>query len=216
MSDSSDRSEPSPIPAERLEALVGAALRDDERAAANDAERAFLRMVRLVRQEILAEATELPGGVPETAVASAKSLASILPRREQGVLRPWWDRAVAAIASCLHDDAVTPAIAGLRRSGSVRQVSFATRLGGGDCSIDLEIEARLEPDRAAIRGQVNCEGGLVPRGATIALVRDGQALRTAVLDEDGFFDLEASAGRWDLAVHLGEAGTVVLPDLDLP
>ncbi|MEY3024307.1 MAG: hypothetical protein RJA16_1133, partial [Planctomycetota bacterium] len=109
-----------------------------------------------------------------------------------------------------------PAIAGLRRSGSVRQVSFATRLGGGDCSIDLEIEARLEPDRAAIRGQVNCEGGPVPRGATIALVRDGQALRTAVLDEDGFFDLEASAGRWDLAVHLGEAGTVVLPDLDLP
>jgi hypothetical protein len=215
MSHSPDRADSSPIPSERLEALVEAALRGDEQVAETEAERSFFRMVRLVRQEVLAEATELPGGVPETAVAKAKSLAALLPRREQGVVRPWWDRAVAAIASCLHDDAATPAIAGLRRSGSVRQASFTTQLGSGDCSIDLEIEMRIDPERAVIRGQVAFERGAVPRGTTIALVRDGQALHTAVLDEDGFFDLEASAGRWDLAVHLGEAGTVVLPDLDL-
>jgi hypothetical protein len=216
MSHSPDRADSSPIPPERLEALVEAALRGDEQVAETEAERSFSRMVRLVRQEVLAEATELPGGVPETAVANAKSLASLLPRQDRGVLRAWWDRAESAIASCLHDDASAPALAGLRRSGSVRQASFSARLADREVSVDLEIAMRLDPDRAEIRGQVAFEQGAVPRGTTIALVREGQAFHTTILDEDGFFEFEASAGRWDLAAHLGEAGTVVLPDLDVP
>jgi hypothetical protein len=216
MSHSLDRSESSPLPPDRLETLVDAALRGDEVVAANEAERSFLGTVRLVRTELLAESTELPGGVPETVVMNAKSLAALLPRRDQQGVRHWWDRTVAAIASCLHDDAATPAFAGLRRSGSVRQASFSTRLRDRELSIDLEIEMRLDPDRAAIRGQIAFGNGEVPRFGMIALVRDGQALQTAVLDEDGFFGLEAPAGRCDLAVHLGEAGTVVLPDLEIP
>jgi hypothetical protein len=216
MSHSPDRSESSPLPPDRLETLVDAALRGDEVVAANEAERSFLGTVRLVRTELLAESTELPGGVPETVVMNAKSLAALLPRRDQQGVRHWWDRTVAAIASCLHDDAATPAFAGLRRSGSVRQASFSTRLRDRELSIDLEIEMRLDPDRAAIRGQIAFGNGEVPRFGMIALVRDGQALQTAVLDEDGFFGLEAPAGRCDLAVHLGEAGTVVLPDLEIP
>ena len=211
-----DRSESSPLPPDRLETLVDAALRGDEAVAANEAERSFLGTVRLVRTELLAESTELPGGVPETVVMNAKSLAALLPRRDQQGVRHWWDRTVAAIASCLHDDAATPAFAGLRRSGSVRQASFSTRLRDRELSIDLEIEMRLDPDRAAIRGQIAFGNGEVPRFGMIALVRDGQALQTAVLDEDGFFGLEAPAGRCDLAVHLGEAGAVVLPDLEIP
>ncbi len=197
MSDSLDRSESSPLPPDRLETLVDAALRGDEAVAAHEAERAFLDTVRLV-------------------VMNAKSLAALLPRHDQQGVRHWWDRAVAAIASCLHDDAATPAFAGLRRSGSVRQASFSTRLRDRELSIDLEIEMRLDPDRAAIRGQIAFGVGEVPRVGTVALVREGQALQTAVLDEDGFFGLEAPAGRCDLAVHLGEAGTVVLPDLEIP
>ncbi|MGA0871659.1 MAG: hypothetical protein ACO3SJ_02175 [Phycisphaerales bacterium] len=154
--------------------------------------------------------------MPETVVMNAKSLAALLPRRDQQGVRHWWDRTVAAIASCLHDDAATPAFAGLRRSGSVRQASFSSRLRDRELSIDLEIEMRLDPDRAAIRGQIAFGVGEVPRVGTVALVRERQALQTAVIDEDGFFGLEAPAGRCDLAVHLGEAGTVVLPDLEIP
>ncbi|MGA1709448.1 MAG: hypothetical protein ACO4CI_12260 [Phycisphaerales bacterium] len=216
MSHSPDRSESSPLPPDRLETLVDAALRGDEAVAANEAERSFLDAVRLVRTELLAESAEFSGGVPESVVMNAKALAALLPRRDQRGVRHWWDRTVAAIASCLHDDAATPAFAGLRRSGSVRQASFSTRLRDRELSIDLEIEMRLDPDRAAIRGQIAFGVGEVPRVGTVALVREGQALQTAVIDEDGFFGLEAPAGRCDLAVHLGEAGTVVLPDLEIP
>jgi hypothetical protein len=38
----------------------------------------------------------------------------------------------------------------------------------------------------------------------------------AVTDRDGFFALHAVSARYDLAIHLGEAGTVVAPDLDIP
>lgn len=215
MSDSSESGSDREIPGDRLEALVAQALRTDAPdAAASPAESAFLRQVRIVRDSIALDAGELPTGPPATAVARAKSLASLLPRPAATGMRAWWDRTVATIAACMHDDLDAAALAGLRRSGAMRQASFAAERSGLVVLVDLEIEARGGIAGAAIRGQVAVPDG--PAAIAVAVVREGEAAATVPVDRDGFFELEAGAGRWDLAVHLGEAGVVIVPDLEVP
>lgn len=205
----------SPIPAERLEALVDLALRGGDPADASPNERSFVGMVRLVRECVAADAAEWPSGVPSRSLDRAKSLASMLPQPGPSGLRSWWDRAVAAVASCLHDDLTMLAGVGLRRGGAVRQASFEAETRGVRVAIDLEIERLTSPERGRVRGQVSAEGGNTG-AATATFVRDGAAETSAVVDRDGFFEFEIPAGRGDLAIHLGEAGAVVLPDLEIP
>lgn len=205
----------SPIPAERIEALVDLALRGGDPVDATPSERSLVGLVRLVRECVAADAAELPGGVPSRAVERARSLASLLPQQGPSGLRSWWDRAVATVASCIHDDLTALAGVGLRRGGSVRQASFEAQTRGARVAIDLEIERLTSPERGRVRGQVSSDDAAAG-AATATFVQHGVAATVAVIDRDGFFEFEIPAGRGDLAVHLGEAGAVVLPDLEIP
>lgn len=205
----------SPIPAERLEALVDFALRGGDPGDAPSNERSFVGMVRLVRECVAADAAEWPSGVPIRSLDRAKSLASMLPQSGPSGVRAWWDRTIAAVASCLHDDLTMLAGVGLRRGGAVRQASFEAETRGVRVAIDLEIERLTSPERGHIRGQVSVDEGNTS-AATATFVQEGVATTIAVVDGDGFFEFEIPAGRGDLAIHLGEAGAVVLPDLEIP
>ena len=219
MSDSSESERDSAIPPERLEALVERALGGEMRPGVDPpAEASFMGRVRLVREAIALEASEFPRGVPAESVARAKSLAALLPGPGSTGVRAWWDRTIAAIAACIHDDLNAAAAVGLRRGGSVRQVSFEASVSGMSVLVDLEIERRTAPDRGAIRCQVSIDASETGLASvlTAAAVRDGVVVADAVVDRDGFFELEVPEGRCDLAIHLGEAGAVVLPDLEVP
>lgn len=199
---------------ERVEALIECLLRGGNADPRGEAESTLLRQVALVRDTIASDAADLPDGVPSAPLARAKSLASLLPQPTASGLRAWWDRTVAAVAACVHDDAHVPIALGLRRASSTRQLTFDATASGQPISIDLEIGGSGPEGTVRIHGQV-CRSGRTD-GLAVALVRHGHDPVNAVTDRDGFFALHAVSARYDLAIHLGEAGTVVAPDLDIP
>ena len=200
--------------AQRVEVLIDALLRGGPIDAATSAESAVVRQVMLVRDAIASDTADLPQGVPSGALVRAKALSSLLPQPSASGVRVWWDRAVAAIASCVHDDTTSLATVGIRRGTGTRQVSFDVSAAGQPVSIDLEIGQPGPDGSVAIRGQVCAPSGC--GGLPVTLVRDPQAPLHAITDRDGFFLVHAAPARYDLAVHLGEAGAVVAPNLDIP
>ena len=215
MSDSHSPESIRPTPPDRPEALVEFALGGAALKGLSRDEQEFVDLIRLVRDSVAHDSLESPAGVPIAAIARAKALASLLPTPAASGVRAWWDRTLATIAACLHDDATALAHAGLRRGGAVRQVAFEARAGGEAVAIDLEIERRIAPERGSVRGQVT-RSARQESPVAVAMVRQGLAEAVSVVDGDGFFELEVPAGRWDLALHLGEDGAVVLPDLEVP
>lgn len=199
---------------ERIEALIECLLRGEQVDPRDEAESTILRQIALVRDTIASDAADLPDGVPSAPLARAKSLASLLPQPTASGLRAWWDRTVAAVAACVHDDAHLPIALGLRRASSTRQLTFDVTASGQPVSIDLEIGGSGPEGTVRINGQVCRSGGT--DGLAVVLVRDGHDPVVAVTDRDGFFVLRAVSARYDLAIHLGEAGAVVAPDLDIP
>lgn len=214
MSSASPHEPPDRPGSERIEALIECLLRGDQVDPRNEAESAVLRQVSLVREALALDATDLPHGVPPAPLARAKSLASLLPQPTPSGLRTWWDRTVAALAACVHDDAATPVALGVRRASSTRQLTFDATAAGQRISIDLEVGGPGPEGTVRIHGQVCRSGGT--DGLPVVVVRDKHDPVNAVTDRDGFFTIHAAPARYDLAIHLGEAGTVVAPDLDVP
>ena len=214
MSDTPSNDPSHELQAQRVDALIDSLLSGAAVDAATDAESTIAKQVRLVRDTIAMDAADLPEGVPAGVVARAKSLSALLPKSSDSGMRTWWDRAIAAIASCVHDDTVSLATVGIRRGAGARQVSFDASAAGQPVSIDLEIGQPGPDGSVAIRGQVCAPSGC--GGLPVTLVRDPQAPLHAITDPDGFFALHVAPARYDLAVHLGEAGAVVAPDLDIP
>lgn len=200
--------------AARAEALIDALLAGSPMEASTGAESTMVKQVMLVRDAIALDAADLPHGVPAGAVARAKSLSAMLPKASGSGVRMWWDRALAAVASCVHDDTASPALVGVRRGAGARQVSFDASVGGQRVSIDLEIGHASPEGSVPVRGQVCADAGCA--GLPVTLLRAHHEPVQATTDRDGFFALHAVPARYDLAIHLGEAGAVVAPDLDIP
>ena len=139
--------------------------------------------------------------IPATALARAAGLAAELPRP------PSWletfDRLAARVMAPLFDDG--PALAHGLRGDDLRQCTLAV----DDLRLDLEIEpdaATLDDPngaRVGIRAQIDAERD-VDGPVEIAVFRadtDRMVVETRS-DDDGRFDLDLVAGRYDLLFRL--------------
>ena len=152
--------------------------------------------------------------IPADVLRKASDLAADLPRS------PSWletfDRLAASILAPLFDDG--PSLATGLRGDDLRQCT----LGIDDLRLDLEIE--VDSGRkdargrlvAKIRGQLDGEIGL---GGPVEIVvldsESEQMLGTLRTDENGRFDLDLSAGRYDLVFRLQD-GKTVMGTIDVP
>ena len=152
--------------------------------------------------------------IPADVLRKASDLAADLPRS------PSWletfDRLAASILAPLFDDG--PCLATGLRGDDLRQCT----LGIDDLRLDLEIE--VDSGRkdargrlvAKIRGQLDGEIGL---GGPVEIVvlqpESEQMLGTVRTDENGRFDLDLSAGRYDLVFRLKD-GKTVIGTIDVP
>ena len=152
--------------------------------------------------------------VPAEVLRKAAALASELPTA------PTWletfDRLAAKILTPLFDDG--PSLAMGLRGDDLRQCT----LGVDDLRLDLEIEVdAVRKDSqgkliAKIRGQLDGEIGL---GGPVEIVvlepESEQMLGTVRTDGNGRFDLNLSAGRYDLIFRL-KNGKTVMGTIDVP
>ena len=152
--------------------------------------------------------------VPAEVLRKAAALASELPTA------PTWletfDRLAGKILTPLFDDG--PSLAMGLRGDDLRQCT----LGVDDLRLDLEIEvdAVLKDSQgkliAKIRGQLDGEIGL---GGPVEIVvlepESEQMLGTVRTDGNGRFDLNLSAGRYDLIFRL-KNGKTVMGTIDVP
>ena len=152
--------------------------------------------------------------VPAEVLRKAAALASELPKA------PTWletfDRLATRILAPLFDDG--PSLAMGLRGDDLRQCT----LGVDDLRLDLEIEVdSVRKDSqgkliAKIRGQLDGEIGL---GGPVEIVvlqpESEQMLGTVRTDENGRFDLDLSAGRYDLVFRLKD-GKTVMGTIDVP
>ena len=152
--------------------------------------------------------------VPAEVLRKAAALASELPKA------PTWletfDRLAAKILTPLFDDG--PSLAMGLRGDDLRQCT----LGVDDLRLDLEIEVdAVRKDSqgkliAKIRGQLDGEIGL---GGPVEIVvlepESEQMLGTVRTDGNGRFDLNLSAGRYDLIFRL-KNGKTVMGTIDVP
>ncbi len=212
----------------RLEALVELALADSSDGLdATMPEQMFMRTVRLVRDAVAADARDVGDLSSGRAVARAIELASHLPAKggpELGErIATWWSRVRAVLAECTYDEAGRLAGAGLR-GAATRQASYAIETGPAACEIDLEIGATDEAGRCRLRGQVHAfDDSIETAGAAVAAVSADAAAGEAVdpaavgtVDREGFFELTVGAGRYDLAISIGDGPAALVPDLEVP
>ncbi len=207
----------------RLKALVELALADSsEGLDTTMAEARFMRTVRLVRDAVAADARDVGDLSPEHAVARAIELASHLPAKggpELGErIATWWSRVRAVLAECTYDEAGRLAGAGLR-GAATRQASYAIETGPAACEIDLEIGATDEAGRCRVWGQVHAlDDSIETVGAAVAAVPADAVDPAAVgtVDREGFFELTVGAGRYDLAISIGDGPAALVPDLEVP
>lgn len=152
--------------------------------------------------------------IPEDVLRRAVALASELPKP------PTWletfDRLAASILAPLFDDG--PSLAMGLRGDDLRQCT----LGVDGLRLDLEIEVdsvRKDPKGnliARIRGQLDGELGLGgPVDIVVLNSESEQMLGTVRTDESGRFDLDLSAGRYDLVFRLKD-GKTVMGTIDVP
>ena len=152
--------------------------------------------------------------IPSEVLRKAAALATELPKA------PSWletfDRLAASILSPLFDDGPSLAI-GLR-GDDLRQCT----LGVDDLRLDLEIEVdSVRKDSqgkliARIRGQLDGEIGLGGPVEIVVLHPESELmLGTVRTDENGRFDLNLSAGRYDLVFRLKD-GKTVMGRIDVP
>lgn len=152
--------------------------------------------------------------IPSEVLRKAAALATELPKA------PSWletfDRLAASILSPLFDDGPSLAI-GLR-GDDLRQCT----LGVDDLRLDLEIEVdSVRKDTqgkliARIRGQLDGEIGLGGPVEIVVLHPESELmLGTVRTDENGRFDLNLSAGRYDLVFRLKD-GKTVMGRIDVP
>ena len=152
--------------------------------------------------------------VPTEVLRKAAALASGLPKA------PSWleafDRMASNILTPLFDDG--PSLATGLRGDDLRQCT----LGVDDLRLDLEIEVdSVRKDSqgrllAKIRGQLDGEIGL---GGPVEIVvldsESGQMLGTVRTNENGRFDLDLSAGSYDLVFRMRD-GKTVMGTIDVP
>ena len=146
--------------------------------------------------------------IPSEVLRKAAALAAELPKA------PSWletfDRLAASILSPLFDDG--PSLAMGLRGDDLRQCT----LGVDDLRLDLEIEVdsvRKDSEGkliAKIRGQLDGEIGLGGPVEIVVLHPESELmLGTVRTDENGRFDLNLSAGRYDLVFRLKDGKTVM-------
>ena len=152
--------------------------------------------------------------IPPETLRKVAALASELPKA------PSWletfDRLAASILSPLFDDG--PSLAMGLRGDDLRQCT----LGVDDLRLDLEIEVdSVRKDSqgkliAKIRGQLDGEDGLGgPVEIVVLHLESEQMLGTVRTDENGRFDLDLSAGRYELVFRLKD-GKTVMGTIDVP
>lgn len=167
--------------------------------------------LRTVIETIRADALD---PVPVDALRKAAALASDLPRA------PSWletfDRLAARLLAPLFDDG--PSLAMGLRGDDLRQCT----LGVDDLRLDLEIEVDAVRKDAQgrmvvkIRGQLDSEVGL-GGPVDVVVLHPGSERMIGVLrtDEEGRFDLDLVAGRYDLVFRL-RAGETLMGTIDVP
>jgi hypothetical protein len=183
-----------------------------ERVAAFVAERPdAARTVELYRVAKQTTADDDTVAAPAETIARAKAIFSPQPATEKP---GWLERLDAVIARLVYDSRVQPAAVRYVDSGRRIQMSFET----DDADVDLELErhgradSSAPADRWTLTGQVGADP--LPAGVEVALLRadHDEPIATARCDERGMFTLEATSGRYELRIRLGDA-VVVLPDI---
>ncbi|MHC4834123.1 MAG: hypothetical protein ACYTFH_09600 [Planctomycetota bacterium] len=184
-----------------------------------------MRTVRLVRDAVAADARDVGDLSSERAVARAIELASHLPAQrgpDVGArIAAWWSRVRSVLAECTFDESGRLAGAGLR-GAATRQASYAIETGPAACEIDLEIGATDEAGRCRVWGQVHAlDDSIETVGAAVAAVPAASAdavdpAAVCTVDREGFFELTVGAGRYDLAISIGDGPAALVPDLEVP
>lgn len=114
------------------------------------------------------------------------------------------------IAALVFDNRERPALAGVRSTAADnRQLLYRA----ATYSIDLQIAA-LEPERAAVTGQLLREGEMLFESVChlpLALIRNGQTVRATSTNERGEFTIPPiECGQYDLRIDTSDADITIV------
>lgn len=143
---------------------------------------------------------------PEAVMARARALFHKAVRVNAPTLTEKLRRIVAQLT---FDNRRQPALAGYRSVAQAIVLSFA--VDGVEVDLQIEPPAKREADQWRMMGQVNADR--LPAGIALRDAQTGTVVREAVSETHGGFRFAAPAGKYEIAIRIGD-DEVVLPDVE--
>jgi anti-sigma factor RsiW len=169
-------------------------------ADAADAER--VRLYRGVIETMRSDDSLAP---PASAMERARAIFQVAPARREN----WLDKLERVIATLIFDSRAEPALAGFRGADTAVQLSFESEIA----DVDLQLEQQDQPEGEwLVMGQATARREQ-PVSSVALLPSDSvEPVAEVRPDPHGVFRLQAAAGKYRLAIRVGEQA-VVLPDI---